>query len=838
MAYNPGVAFFIPFHELDPSEQSQCIFFTQKGARCRWTCQESHNRRAIELQSIIARSSESVNLDLLQEYVLCNCCMSGRARHRDRIEDIGLLIPLAQRWQDEIQRQAADQSNHTTAVQAFGEDILIPNPYATPATSPPSHTTIPWTPIARPCYSKSSSQTSFSVSATPSKSSTSPTPYEQSSPMTSGATVFAFQPFGNETRYDLRHREDNIPTTSISALCTSIFQVSLSEFRPHIAEPLPSDFVSWKILEPLSGRDSETGSLYIFDRTSSPGYVKIGWTARSVKLRLEDWSKCGYTPNLLFSVHRVPHALRAETLTHHELIKEWRRERMCKAEWCRKSHQEWFEISKERATRVLGDWAEFIQTAEPYSSEGLLKPQWKEFVKTMTGNGETITAKTCLEHYKASIDEEATLIDDSVSLGHTPKIEEQESLGNIPKVGGLENPDKALTRMHSLRVEQQALRSQIPPLERSLPKAETPPKRNSPFKEKPLSETEAVFDTKSLSGTQFLFAVEPPSKIEPFSKNRLPFRKKPLLKTEPLPKSEPILEVVPASKSTPVDKMLLSKQKPLHSPLLQSTALPQEIIFHQETQPSRSIEIGKPKAIHVITNSNTNTPVVGISSNPKVTLSVAASASALLSTINSPSATISGNNYQIKVHTIAEKSNNSQPLDSSNSSSESSPSNSSAITASPRLEAELISNLPAPLGIDIAEALLYPSTGKQDEVARTLTLVTQRQQNVEGGGEAGAENELLGCDGQKREKKIEFLDQNSSKVVENDMGTESDGWDEEETLVEDQLPMCLEMAALKIVDGLYNEYTTRETNGAPKGFNRLKVLESEVPLAVECVLQA
>lgn len=107
-AYNSGVSWFIPFHELDPSKQSQCIFFTQKGTRCRWPCQESDNKRAIELhQTIITRPSESVNLDLLLEYILCNCCRSNRARHRDRIEDVGLLVPLAQRWQYEIQTKGA-----------------------------------------------------------------------------------------------------------------------------------------------------------------------------------------------------------------------------------------------------------------------------------------------------------------------------------------------------------------------------------------------------------------------------------------------------------------------------------------------------------------------------------------------------------------------------------------------------------------------------------------------------------------------------------------------------------------------------------------------------------
>jgi len=66
MVYNPGVSFFIPFYEIDPSKQSQCIFFTRKGARCRWHCQENDNRRAIALhKNIIAASSEAVSLEQL-----------------------------------------------------------------------------------------------------------------------------------------------------------------------------------------------------------------------------------------------------------------------------------------------------------------------------------------------------------------------------------------------------------------------------------------------------------------------------------------------------------------------------------------------------------------------------------------------------------------------------------------------------------------------------------------------------------------------------------------------------------------------------------------------------
>jgi hypothetical protein len=40
---------------------------------------------------------------------------------------------------------------------------------------------------------------------------------------------------------------------------------------------------------------------------------------------LEDWAKCGFTPDLVFSVRGIPHAKRVQTLTHQELIKEWHR---------------------------------------------------------------------------------------------------------------------------------------------------------------------------------------------------------------------------------------------------------------------------------------------------------------------------------------------------------------------------------------------------------------------------------------------------------------------------------------------------------------------------------
>jgi hypothetical protein len=866
MAYNPGVSFFIPFHELDPSKQSRCIYFTQKRARCRWSCQESDNRQAIALHKTInATSSGAVSLDLLREYVLCNCCRSGNAQHRDRIEDIGLLIPLARRWQDEIRRHAADQSNHTTSVPAPEEHIFYPYAYTTPT---PSHTTTLYTPTAGPFYYQPNVPTSFSVNATPSEPVAGSSYYQYGSPRSSTTTEFAFQAFRSQPRYDLRPREANISTYSTFTEPTSISQPPLSEFRPHVADPRHSDSVSRKILDPLEDRDFETGSLYIFNRASSPGHVKIGWTARSISHRLEDWSKCGYNPNLLFSVCCVPHAQRVETLTHHELIKEWRRERMCKAPWCRKSHKEWFEISEERAAQVLSDWADFMKRAEPYDSEGWLKSWWREVVEMMDGNGEVTTAKKLLERYEESLVEEATLVEELVDLGHAPKIEEEEGFGYIPKVGRLG------TAVGSLLIEEpawpketpllksEALPKQIPLVEISCPMAEKQPKSDQLFKTKPLPKTEPLFkaeplsrneplsiteplsqtqpqfknkppcekfspaktklfNTEPLPKTQFLFTAQPPFKIEPLSKTGPLFKAESLFRTEPLPKSEPVREEVPAPETTPV-KELPPEQIPLPpSPLLQPTTFPQDTLSSQETKPGPRTGTEETSAIDIIANSDTNITVVDTSSNPKFNSSVSPSAPSSLSATTLPSATPSEDTppqTNTPTSTDTSTTTNSPPLNFSDPSSELNP---SATSASPGPKVEPAPDSPAPPVTEISEALLTLSTDEQEELVETLTSTTQRQQNAEGDGQAEPESELFRCDGQIREEEIKSHNQDESTETEKKMGT-AGGWDAEATLVEDQIARSLEKVALKNVDGVLD---------GPK------VLESEAPPAVAVVEQ-
>ncbi|KAJ5986595.1 hypothetical protein N7451_010960 [Penicillium sp. IBT 35674x] len=198
-----------------------------------------------------------------------------------------------------------------------------------------------------------------------------------------------------------------------------------SEFRPHINDPSPDDCVYRKMLDPLVDRDFEKGRLYIFDRISSPGHVKIGWTAKSVDKRLISWSNCGYTPNLLFSTGLIHNAMRVETLTHYHFIKEWRRERMCKGPGCGTSHKEWFEISGERAKQVLSDWATFMELARPYDEGGFLKPQWKEVIMRIHHSLEVVTAEKLLALYTATLVKQETAPEKVVDSLYTLKIKEE-----------------------------------------------------------------------------------------------------------------------------------------------------------------------------------------------------------------------------------------------------------------------------------------------------------------------------------------------------------------------------------------------------------------------------
>jgi len=378
MAFQPDIPTDMSFYDLNPSNQRQCIYTAiSTGRRCTWNCLGADNERAIKLHGeIIAASSGIVSLDLLKEYILCVCCRSGRARHQDRIQYVKYLEPLAERWQQEILERAGKADKEVNIVpdnaSTDGETLYTNN--SAISDSVPAQSIIRYTSL--------------------------------------GGKEGRYERL-TQRPYDLRLRHE----------------AASPEFVPHINEPhLYETSVAFNLLSCLVDEyDFRDGSLYIFDRSSSPGYVKIGWTSRNVQGRLDEWSKCGYTPNLLFSVHDVPNADRAKTLTHHELIMELRRERICKATHCRKSH-EWFEISPESAEKVVSEWAEFMKRARPYDSTGELKSEWRDAVQDMTNRGEAVTARKLLDRYEASVAQYTDLTRRSGAIGINARLSPSETV--------------------------------------------------------------------------------------------------------------------------------------------------------------------------------------------------------------------------------------------------------------------------------------------------------------------------------------------------------------------------------------------------------------------------
>ncbi|VUC31961.1 unnamed protein product [Clonostachys rosea] len=400
MAFSPGVSFFVTFLELDPRKQRQCIFYTLKGKRCSWDCQQVDNDRARELYDQINRTpyTELSNLELLEDYARYNCCgpKPKGARHQNRIEDIDLLTPLAQRWLEEIQeRRLADK------VIAKDSTPATQDAQVTTASGPTIAPFVSFLTTKDPPELSSIIEAQKSISTAAEFVAGLPTNVQSSddSPKYSEHKSSLEE---TEPRYDLRRRndfEDKDKSIASSSPRTPRTRAPLSTFRSHVEEP--DENVMSKILSPLVKEDFKKGSLYIFTRVSSPGYVKIGWTSRKVESRLESWSRCGYEPNLVCSVQDIPYAQRAETLIHYELVAEWRAERRCRG--CGKSHREWFEINKERATRVVTDWAFFMISATIYDASGEIKTNWRDAIKKMGKMNEPITATKLLTHYSASI---------------------------------------------------------------------------------------------------------------------------------------------------------------------------------------------------------------------------------------------------------------------------------------------------------------------------------------------------------------------------------------------------------------------------------------------------
>jgi hypothetical protein len=123
----------------------------------------------------------------------------------------------------------------------------------------------------------------------------------------------------------------------------------------------------------LDVKDLRDGHIYLYEVEGNQGYVKVGYTTRSVQQRHSEWEfECNRQPKSLYptldgSAIAIPNVRRVEALCHAELDK-YRIKMYCK--WCMKQHIEWFKISPAEAIVVIQKWTAWART-RPYQSTEL-----------------------------------------------------------------------------------------------------------------------------------------------------------------------------------------------------------------------------------------------------------------------------------------------------------------------------------------------------------------------------------------------------------------------------------------------------------------------------------
>lgn len=126
--------------------------------------------------------------------------------------------------------------------------------------------------------------------------------------------------------------------------------------------------IKMTMMRELCNQDLQSGYVYVYEVEGNKGFVKIGYTTRSVEERHQEWNfDCNRASKLLYpipsgTVARVRNARRVEALCHAELD-HLRMTIYCKN--CLKEHLEWFEVSSAQAIEIIQKWSTWMAT-DPY----------------------------------------------------------------------------------------------------------------------------------------------------------------------------------------------------------------------------------------------------------------------------------------------------------------------------------------------------------------------------------------------------------------------------------------------------------------------------------------
>ena len=181
-------------------------------------------------------------------------------------------------------------------------------------------------------------------------------------------------------------------------------QAAVATPRFEVYDPTPSILLTISRRLTAHDLDGRQRSLYCASRTSDPGFYNISYH-RSVSLfrRLEKIQNCsgaGNTAKLDFSI-QTSHAHRARALLYKELEQNRRQELTCQNPQCTREHRDWFEINLNKAKRIMGRWANWMDHAQPYDDQGQLRSLWKRYCQALDAEGTPITSQRL---YRAWVD--------------------------------------------------------------------------------------------------------------------------------------------------------------------------------------------------------------------------------------------------------------------------------------------------------------------------------------------------------------------------------------------------------------------------------------------------
>jgi hypothetical protein len=179
------------------------------------------------------------------------------------------------------------------------------------------------------------------------------------------------------------------------------------------------DNLGSSFLSNLEPREFDEGTLYIIERVTDPGYVKIGYTTIVADDRFAYFeSYCGFVPVPIRQFRHIPSVWRVERLVHNELSRYRRQSTTCVDNpTCGSLHSEWFQVDKEHAIEVMVRWSKWMSEASPYDVNGLLKTAWVQLYSDLASVSKLPTSAEAIEHWRQQEKEERLLVDQFASLG-------------------------------------------------------------------------------------------------------------------------------------------------------------------------------------------------------------------------------------------------------------------------------------------------------------------------------------------------------------------------------------------------------------------------------------